>query len=164
MFEKIKEFDKLLDQRFEKYRFPGYLSKNLFRISAALMFLLLFSILWQQNWHLYAIDVSCSANSPTYCRNPLFDCNTYGYTYDAGVYTIADGCQFAQKSPPQWVCDVVPCDKLFLAPGESYSNAGWLIRHGMLLVLSLIVGTFVLNAIIYRIKYGTWKYVRSNHV
>lgn len=161
MFEKWKALDKSLEEKFANVslskKFPGYFNRLIFKSFAILMMLFVVATFWQQGWTLNAIQVSCPITSPGNCQNPVYDCTL---PRSAELVSFCSKYEIAVK-PQSWVCEVAPCDKPFLSPGESYSNAGWLIRHSFLILALLIILPFLLNGIIYRIKNGNWFYVRS---
>lgn len=161
MFEKIKAYDKSLDEKFSKFslskKYPGYFTRGVFKFFALLMFLFVVATFWQQGWTLNAVEISCPIDSRGNCQNPVYDCTLPGAT---------DSVSFCSKfelhtKPQAWVCDIAPCDKPYLTPGESYSNAGWLIQHGIEVIVLLILSAFLVNALIYRVKFGRWLYVRE---
>jgi len=166
MFDKFRELDESLKKKFGKYsmqnKFPGYFNRNVFRGAALCMLLLLIGVFVQQGFDFGAgISVSCSESSTQPCQNPVYDC---GLADTAEELQLAPFCNIFgtldAERPDAWVCSIAPCDKPYLQPGESYTNAGWLLRHGIALLSLIIFLAFLVNAMFYYIKTGSFFYVR----
>lgn len=161
MIQKIRDLDKRLEEKFKPYslanKFPGYFTKRIFHAAIILFFVVIAAVFVQQGFTLRAIDVYCPESSTRLCQNPVYDCSY------SGPENYVEFCPIVPSQndrPAQWVCDIAPCDKPFLNPGDHYSNAGWFIRHAYSLLFYIFVAAFAGNHLYYRMRTGNWTYVR----
>jgi hypothetical protein len=140
---KVEDFD--LNKRF-----PNYFKKWIFRTGVIIMVVLLFYILFLNNFELKQHPyISCPENSLFACKNAFFECNQ-NITLD-----------YTKLQPEQIQCDQIKklgcmngiCDKEYLQAGEIVGTPpSQLITFYPLIVLGIIIICFLTNHLLYLMR------------
>lgn len=163
IIDKYKEWDKKLESKTISSKYQGYFNKWIFRF-AMLLILIVFLVDFTMNdYNLVSFDMSCTNQAG--CNNPFYVCTQE----DLNFYSTHLNSQKLCRDKEITALSKIEINGTKLANVQRLpynfhiGRDDFIHNHGYDIIVFIFVSAFMVNALWYKKKYNSWKYLGKEY-